>query len=256
MNASRSLDVQADMPVSVGGVDIWLGRIPRRRQRPLTVVVTRVGKPRNVPMAMRVQTLMSFFDIGTLALMGISAGFEGKIALGDVVVADRVYDYEHVRSELPGQTVVERPRPLILEVPLRVTSDLDLFEVHSMKNKYRELTRRQDLQKSPGGKGWKTPRLDRGTIAAGERLLADGSLSLMRERMDNRILAGNQEDSGFAQVAELAKVPWCIFRGISDYGDPAKPVSNEWHFAASLAAAAAGVSFFQYAYRPQDDGPF
>jgi nucleoside phosphorylase len=86
-------------------------------------------------------------------------------------------------------------------------------------------------------------------MAAGERLIADGSLAEMRT-WDGRILAGDQEDSGFAQACDFNKTAWCVFRGISDHGDPLK--NKNWHFAAALTAAATAYAFIEQAYRPAE----
>jgi nucleoside phosphorylase len=88
----------------------------------------------------------------------------------------------------------------------------------------------------------KNPSIHDGTIAAGEKLIADGSLKRWY-RIDQEVRAGAMEDSGFAQAAEANHVAWCIFRGISDYGDPTK--GKEWQFACALAAAAAGITFLR-----------
>lgn len=92
------------------------------------------------------------------------------------------------------------------------------------------------------------PDIHDGTIVAGEKLIADGSLERMLRKVDERIRAGDMEDSGFAQVAEFKKIPWSIFRGISDYGDPRK--ENGWQFVAALGAACAAISFLQTAWSP------
>ena len=89
---------------------------------------------------------------------------------------------------------------------------------------------------------------NRATIAAGEKLFADGSLRRMCKSADQRIRAGDQEDSGFAQAAGSKTINWCIFRGICDYGDPGK--GKHWQRIAALAAASAAVTFLKTVWRP------
>jgi nucleoside phosphorylase len=91
------------------------------------------------------------------------------------------------------------------------------------------------------------PKIHDGTIAAGEKLIADGSIEKLRN-IDERIRAADMEDSGFAQVAEFEGLPWCVFRGISDHGDPHK--KSNWQFVAALAAGCAEVTFLKYTWEP------
>lgn len=238
-----------------GPFHYWYGEIKRTYYRPLSVVVTMVGEARNVPCAIAVEHLLSDFELDLLVMTGIAAGTpKGKVKLGDVVSAERVYDYEHVRLELSklpsrsGRKSIRMPRPLFLEVRKDIQMDLELYNEKKLQEYFRELVDRVDASELPEetiDKEFK-PALHKGTIAAGEKLFADRSLRKMYRLADQRIRAGDQEDSGFAQVAEIKQLPWCIFRGICDYGDPMK--SDEWHFASSLSAAAASITFLRSAW--------
>lgn len=94
-------------------------------------------------------------------------------------------------------------------------------------------------------------QVTRGTILAGERLFADGSLKKMLVDVDNRIRAGDQEDSGFGQACDDFEIDWQVFRGISDYGNPRK--HKLWQEFAALSAAAALASFLKHTYRAPSD---
>jgi nucleoside phosphorylase len=237
----------------------WYGEIRRAYSRPLSAVITMVGEPRNVPCAIAVEHLLNDFELDLLVMVGIAAGTpKEKVNLGDVVCAERVYDYEHVRLELSKlRTAAQRksirmPRPQFWEVKKEIKIALELCNEKKLQERFLELVDHADTNELPkeiAERNFK-PALHKGTIAAGEKLFADRSLRKMYRFVDQRIRAGDQEDSGFAQVAEIKELPWCIFRGICDYGDPIK--NDKWHFASSLSAAAASITFLRSAWnKPQ-----
>lgn len=237
---------------TIEGRGAWLCEIQTRTGAVLSVLVTMVGVERNVMCAIAVTDLCHHYDIGLLVLVGIAAGPRTKVKLGDVVYAERVYDYEHVRLELRKFLIFFRwprklPRPEQRTVDALTQSDLEQFrdnpEFHPI---FKELLDQTRQKLKPVGVS-ESPTVHDGTIAAGEKLFADGSLEKMLLNPDQRIRAGAQEDMGFALAAISKNVKWCIFRGICDYGDPKK--DGGWHTVASLAAATAAVTFLSTKWR-------
>jgi len=225
--------------------EYWFSEIEGHNDSHLSIVISNVGQARNVPCAIAVDHLLSRYPSDLMILIGIAAGPPEKVTLGDVVLAHRVYDYEHVRAEILQKRKVKSPRPLFLEVDPTTRLDLKKLTQIKMREKFESVLSRSDVSVPVNKDG---PVLHRGTVAAGEMLIADGSLDEMRLRVDNEIRAGDQEDSGFAQACRLNSVPWCIFRGISDYGNPEK--DNTWQLSAALAAASAAYSFLKDCYIP------
>jgi nucleoside phosphorylase len=234
-------------PFRDNNFEYWFSSVTTNSGSELSVVITNVGQPRNVPCAIAVDHLTTRFPCDLMMLVGIAAGPPEKVKLGDVVAAERVYDYEHVRAEILQGKKVKSPRPLVLELEPGIRLDLNRFSHQQLKAKFESSIATLDVALPPSEGG---PTLHKGTIAAGEMLIADGSLDEMRRKVDNEIRAGDQEDSGFAQACRLSNVPWCIFRGVSDYGTPEK--DKTWHFSAAFAAAAAGYSFLTDAYTPSN----
>lgn len=241
---------------SFDGHRYWLGEVDRVDRRPLSIVLSRAERPRNVPMAIHVAHLLSQFQVDLLMVIGIAAGPEEYVNLGDVVVSLAVYDYEHVRSEIRNGKPHEGPRPWWQEVTQEVRRDVN--EVREQYSRtVHDLVRR--LGDDAVNRGViqqlrnRTPKIHAATIAAGERLFADGSLAAMC-RYDQEIRAGDQEDSGFAQASQFYKKPWVCVRGIADFGDPDK--DKTWHEEASIAAAATGLVFLRNAYRSPADAEF
>jgi nucleoside phosphorylase len=72
----------------------------------------------------------------------------------------------------------------------------------------------------------------------------------MREEYHDRVLAGEEEGSGFASMCDETNVPWLVFRGISDYGDvDRKQTKVLWNPMAAVSAAATAVHFLRTTYR-------
>jgi nucleoside phosphorylase len=232
--------------VDSDGFKYWFCELERSDGSPTSIVISCVGQAGNVPCAITVEHILSRFSVHLMMLIGIAAGPRGQVGFGDVVIADRVYDYEHVRAEIKDGKKSESPRPLYVEAPREIQEDLDAFDEGEAKARLHSTLQKVDSARLPVE--YLAPKFHRGTTAAGERLIADGSLAEMREWVDGRILAGDQEDSGFAQACQFNKTAWCVFRGISDHGDPLK--NNDWHFGAALTAATAGYVFIEQTYRP------
>ena len=234
-----------------GGFRYFFGRIDRHGRNPLLVVVTAVGESGNIPCAIAVEHLLTKFEVHLLMVVGVAAGCpKKKVKLGDVVFAERVYDYEHVRLELlqlwgiPTLIQVKKLRPRYIEVNKEIKSAMTLFDENMMKRYFKDFVQKTDKDRLPQELQENfVPSLHKGTSAAGEKLFADGSLYRMYKRVDQNIRAGDQEDSGFAQVCDIKRKDWCIFRGVCDYGVPGK--SDKWHLAAALAAAAASITFLK-----------
>ena len=238
-----------------GNFSYWFSKIEREDKESLSVVATIINQPRNVPAVIAVEHLLNHFTIDLMIFIGIAAGPSEKVKLGDFVISDRVYDYEHVRSELIKGKIVEKPRPLYIELNNKIRNYLGTFDENNMLSLFNELIDeipKNDLPKVDLKSI--NPSYHRGTIIAGERLFADGRMKELRETVDERIRACDQEDSGFVQACEFRGIDWCIFRGISDYGDPSK--NKEWHSLASLSAASAAKVFLEQFYRLPSETDF
>lgn len=236
----------------------WFAAIPRNEGRPLSIVVTYVGAPRNVPCAITVSQMLAAFELEMVCMVGIAAGVQAKVKQGDVVWSLAVYDYEHCRLELQkketGEKVsVRRERPYYQPAARQVVAAVRRLKEEAVRTCFRELALRagQDTLLNQETAGEEYLSLHDGNIAAGEVLIADGSLQTMYEEVDNLIRAGDEDDSGFSQAASDQEIDWMIFRGISDYGDPDKPKKNEWHFRAALSAAATCLTFLKFHWRPR-----
>ena len=228
----------------------------RGAKHDLKIVLTMVGRDRNVPCTNACRTLFNNYDVGVCFLIGIAAGLRGKFNLGDVVAAELVWDYEGARLETDGP----KKRPEVSNLARQIGRDLQYFDPDTsnwlkfFSDKFMELksvTRTPDVDDS-----WH-PSYHTGVILTGEKLLADGTLNEMREDSHERVRALEMEASGFSQACDECDIPWLILRGISDFGDSDSKNGAEsdererniWQATAALSAATAAINFIENEYR-------
>jgi nucleoside phosphorylase len=211
--------------------------------------------------------LRTFQSIRCVIMVGVAGGVpnvaepERHVRLGDVVVAQGLIDFGHVR-QVDGQEQLRRPvEGICVEIERGATA-----------------LRRQEFEGSARGRGWH-PDIPRGqsmavyarppedadhlVISGREVAHPDPALTghrpggpkvhyglvgsadvLMRdeERRDelaraHRIIAMEMEGAGVAASARLRGVPWYMVRGIVDYCENTGK-SDRWHPYSSMMAAA------------------
>lgn len=250
----RALGLEENCEATTRGNDgYWFGSVHSKvANRPLSVVVTMVGEPKNNPCAAATVRFLSRFSVDVCLLVGISAGLRDKVKLGDAIVANEILYYEGERRE-PGGPLKRTDRAY---PPRAIKSDLQLYDANdwSFYARLRESLLSLDQQRLPRSDFTLDfhPRQHFSFIASGEDLIADGSLVEMRADYDERIRGAEMEGFGFATAcaSHVPPVPWAVFRGVADFGDRDK--RDDWHFVASLSAGLMALDFLAHAYRPPD----
>jgi nucleoside phosphorylase len=218
--------------------------------RELSVVVTDIGEARNVNAAVALSEMQKHYAPGAYFLVGIAAGRRGEVKLGDVVRPIEICDFEGGTARKTGDT----PRPQHLPMSASMRQNLGYHDP-TLTSFYPQLDKA--IQKLPR-EHW-PPEVDlpfrpgfpdKVFLASGEKVLRDDSLKSLAERFDERIKAADMESVGFA--SQLGAVPWAVFRGITDFGDPKK--ADGWHGFAALAACVVLRDFLEAEYEPPDVG--
>lgn len=230
------------------GMRFWKTKLQvTTQQQPINIIVTMIGAARNLECAAAMSTVFSRHFVGLCVLVGIAAGLKTKTKIGDVVVAyDMVLDYEGQRLEADGA----KKRPKSYPLNAIIKRDLEYFDPipagwHSLFGNTLSVLSKT-ISTPEECKAWK-PNYIPGVILAGECLVADGSLPDMQAEYTERVRAVEQEGSGFARMCDEKRIPWLVFRGVSDYGETPKP--DQFQTAAALTAATCAVAFVQKDYR-------
>ena len=213
----------------------------RYKAEPVRVAITMASFDANYRMAAFCASILTTYSPRYVVLVGMAAGVEGRVRLGDVVVADSVIDFGHGVLTPTGFM----SRALSYSLDPNVARGLSFFDPHEHGwiGVVRELLApfaEMEVVGSmslPSGRVDLNPSFVRGTILSGDVLVEDGSLPAMREKYGDRVTALEMEGAGFAYTFDSNAIPWMVFRGIADFGGEGR--TKEWQFVSAVAAAAA-----------------
>ncbi|MFE7134014.1 nucleosidase [Streptomyces sp. NPDC057638] len=200
-----------------------------------SVALAEVGAG-NRPTAVATERARQHLDAWAVLFVGVAGALKSDLALGDVVVASRVYAYESAKHTSAGTL----PRPQSWP------------SSHMLAQAARHALRGRDWHaRVPGNVRllWKEngPVVHFKPIAAGEAVLntLKGAVRQQLERTFEDAAAIEMEGAGLAEAASLGGMDALVIRGLSDYADGAKAAADaagtQPLAAAHAAAAAAAV---------------
>jgi nucleoside phosphorylase len=213
-----------------GGTGFEVGRLPGS---PLRIVLLRTGEG-NMHAAALTERAIATYDPAALLFVGIAGAFKDDLALGDVVVATRVYAPHGGKEE--ADEFLARPRAF--EAPHEL---LDLAQHLAVTRAWSGAV--------PDG-GVREYAVHFKPIAAGEVLL-DSRHGVHARRLHehyNDTVAVETEGAGFAQAADLNRaLPALTVRGISDRADGNKGAADAhgWQPIAAANAAAFALALIR-----------
>ena len=236
------------------GFRFWKCRIKcKRTGKELSCLVSMIGEATNSFSAVAATTALCKYQFGLAILVGIAAG-TSNTKFADVIIADRIIDYETKRVEVNGEK--NRPHVWSIDETLRKQVDYFLATLDFAKLKFSDLFReKESLFKLDKYKC--DPHVSRAVILAGDKLIADGStIPKLVSDYHQEAKAIEMESNGFALACESYNVPWMVFRGISDFGDPDKSKLKKYQQNAALSAILACKLFLEESYDTycQNDG--
>jgi nucleoside phosphorylase len=227
--------------------------VPNRNSpdRPLTVVVTMIGRQGNVRAGTRISHMLQWYRANAYFLCGVAAGREGEVECGDVLIPDQIIFFG------PGRDREDEfePRPDPATISEHIYLDLAQYRLGGSNFADRFARTAKTLSpadRKPGGRSVR-PRLKIGEVAlaTSEQVLENGELlDRIAARFNEDIDGADMEAFGFVEAIQSA--PWGIFRGVSDFGT--HPHSKDWQPIAAIAAATALRDFLQDGYLPPELG--
>ena len=205
--ASRLVERGQDL---VGGRSVIKGTFLGRR---VILAKSGVGK---VAAAHAATLLIHAFECRAIVVAGVAGAIDPRIAIGDVVIADRLvqHDYGHrtqdgLRHYRPGiapigdnrQAIEFAVAPALLATLRAGLADMALPAMPP------------DLR--PPGPAGSTPRLHFGPIVSGDQFINSEATRDELHRAHGA-LAVEMEGAAVAQVAEIFGVPCVVVRSVSD----------------------------------------
>jgi nucleoside phosphorylase len=151
-----------------------------------------------------------------LAMTGICAGVKGKVNLGDIIVAQQVFDYGS--GKLQNDTLIPDYDPVAMDNELRN------YAQH-LANDSRALRSIKDAWQSSVGKPDHELKAFVGKFASGAAVVADERRVKDIQQHMRSLLGIDMEAYGVARAAQLANfptVPFLIVKGVQDFADDFK----------------------------------
>jgi serine/threonine protein kinase/nucleoside phosphorylase len=228
--------------------------------RDYRLVVTCVGGVGNYDASAAAFDVIAQHRPRVLILVGIAAGIQGKVRIGEVVLSERIVAYEPgavVSSGDGGSSILEH-RPEIDRLPHSMNQDVITYRPESSRLDARFRGMGGAIPAAPSGKEEEFRNrvasaitVRAATIASGEKLLRDpAKLRAIRQEQHGKVEVGEMEAAGLVAACRRANIPWLVIRGISDFGDQFK--DDRFHEFASRAAAVVLADFLAHGLTIQE----
>ena len=191
--------------------------------------------------------ILSGTAMGIFELPGHDGREHARAPLGDVVIADKVYDYDP-RRVLPDRIATRFEtyriqRALFYDTAHHASNLVGFYDL--LEQCVAKLGVTHELP--PGFPADWHPQAHVRGILAGDELVEDGS-GPQRGALQDRIAALEMEGAGFAGTCDHIGVPWLVSRGISDFGTPDR--DKRWQVYAAAAAMTFVRTFLENEFIP------
>ncbi|MFF2619718.1 nucleosidase [Kitasatospora sp. NPDC058046] len=198
------------------------------------VALAEVG-PGNRPTAVVTERARQYLDPRAVLFTGVAGALKSDAALGDVVVASRIYAYESAKHTTAGTL----PRPQSWPSSHQVSQAAR----HALRGREWHARIPPQVRLRWEGEG---PCVHFKPIAAGEAVLntTEGEVRRRLAQTFDDAAAIEMEGAGLAEAASLGGLEALVIRGLSDYADGAKAAADaagSQPLAAAHAAAAAAA---------------
>jgi adenosylhomocysteine nucleosidase len=198
--------MHVDGVVEVGGRRYHRGHYATE---PVVCVTSRIGK---VAAATTTAILLERFKPRAVVMTGLAGGVDPRVAVGDIVIADRL-----IQHDLDARPLFPR-----YEVPLLGASELR--SDRALADRLAAGAARFVPPPEVRALGVTAPRVWRGLVASGDQFFASAAaVAALRAELPET-LAVEMEGAAVAQVCHEHAIPFAVARVISDTADHAAPV--------------------------------
>jgi nucleoside phosphorylase len=204
-----------------------------------THVLSNVGVAGNAYATLKMMVLAEHFIPQLAVLIGMAAGVPAKAHLGDVVVAQHVYNYEYaiLTDEGLAQAAESWSPPLLDIDPIKAENLQEAWRT-AVRGTIRTLrTRFSRDGEMPSEEHLRGARMKLHVepIMAGGWLIESDELTTFARSIQAQIVASEMDGAGFAVAAKHLGWNWFVVRGIADSGAPGR--EQNWQRFATFAAA-------------------
>ena len=198
--------MHAEDIVEVGGRRYHRGRYG---SEPIVCVTSRIGK---VAAATTTAILLERFKPRAVVMTGLAGGVDPRVAVGDIVIADRL-----IQHDLDARPLFPR-----YEVPLLGAAELAADR--ALGDRLADGAARFVPPPEVRALGVTKPKVWRGLVASGDQFFASAAaVAALRAELPEA-LAVEMEGAAVAQVCHEHAIPFAVARVISGTADHAAPV--------------------------------
>ncbi|MBN8625959.1 MAG: response regulator [Planctomycetes bacterium] len=206
----------------------------KSKEKSLTVVAAaaiQMGMPASTALAVK---MCSAFRPRYLAMTGIAAGVKG--AFGDVMIADKAWDYGSGKNkliEMDGGELSPKFEPAPTAIPL----DPDLIAKIGAFRRNDQITRQIEARWT-GDRAPEKLATHYGPIASGASVLENPSMVEAIKNQDRKLIGVEMEAYGIFLAARICPAPRpkaIVMKSISDFANPRK--DDRWQFYAAFTSA-------------------
>jgi nucleoside phosphorylase/predicted nucleotidyltransferase len=195
-----------DLDVDMVGRQVWAS-IPRGLNNPGgdSVVLCQSDRMGNLASGLTTADALARWAPSLVILTGITGGIAGRSRIGDLLIADRIVDYEAAKVRLFGSAHHGiKPSPSadpIQRAMAWVGRDAALSAL--------------DRTGGPG----EDPRLRVGGFASGEKVIASRPRAWFLSKFDRKLAAIEVESLGVADACRRAETAFFVLKAVSDLAD-------------------------------------
>jgi len=181
-----------------------------------------------------------YFNPKLMIMSGICAGVKGKVSLGDIVVADHVWDWSAgkvIDDDYGKIAFLPEPHQIPLARNLR-----NIFKTFGVQCPYSE-----SIYKEWGGdRGKDHPKVHLAPMACGSQVIANAEIMDEILKGNRKMLALEMESYGFLLACDSIDTPAFVAKSICDFADSEK--ADEAHKYASYTSASFVFKFISEHY--------
>lgn len=144
-----------------------------------------------------------------VAMVGICAGRKEKVALGDIIVADQVFDYT------AGKKYVDRFAPR----PLSFSADDDIRNYISMSVLNNDYLSDSILQAWRGGRIPHRITVHMKAIASGTAVIDDEQTMISAAAVQDNLYGIDMEAYGIALACSALRTRWIVIKAVQDFAN-------------------------------------
>jgi nucleoside phosphorylase len=191
--------------------------------------------------------LIQFARPRFLVMAGICAGVEGRVGIGDVVLADPCWDYQSGKYVVDGKVGSRfdiAPHQIAISDAIRVRVDA----MRRDRNVWRDIEDRWVVPKPSNGL-----RLHIGPVASGSAVIADAAQVELVKAQQRQLLGIEMEIYGLLAAAHSANCPKptaFALKSVCDFADSNKN-DNHHAYAAYTSAQSIRAFFERYMHEIQ-----